>query len=70
MTIFTEGQMVAAFRQEVEEAGGAKAWLRKNKMTGEMSHALHIVSNGDAAVLPRFMQVRGYRQVIRYEKIG
>ena len=64
--IFTIEQVQQHLRDEVAEAGGAKKWLRKNKVFG-CDHILHRVQNGDAATLPRVMKVLKFRRVDRYE---
>ncbi len=64
--LFTQAEVQRYLREEVADAGGANKWLRKNKMMGE-NHILHMVENGDAATLPRFLAILKFRQVTRYE---
>lgn len=66
--LLTERELEAILAAQVAEAGGAKKWLRKHKLTG-FDHVLHMISNGDAATLDRVIQVLGYRPVRRFERI-
>lgn len=67
--IFDEREVREYLRAEVEAAGGAKKWLKKNKMFG-YDHVLHMVANGDAATTPRILEALGFRRVDRFEPIN
>jgi|UPI00059F6B34 hypothetical protein len=64
--LLTEDELKQALRTAVEAAGGAKKWLRANKITGK-DHILHMVSDGRAATLPDILRVLGYRPVTLFE---
>lgn len=66
--LFTEAEVEKFMREEVADAGGAKTWLRKNKVYG-CDHVLHMVTNGSAATLDRILPVLGFKRVIRYEAV-
>lgn len=42
--LLTRDECVRYFRDEVATAGGAKKWLRKNKVFG-CEHILHLIEN-------------------------
>ena len=62
--LFTQEELQRYMREEVLRAGGAKKWLRKNKVFGS-DHMLHMVTNGDAATLSNCLAALGFRKVIR-----
>jgi len=66
--LFTEAELRDYLVAEVAAAGGARAWLRKNKMT-HRTQINHMVANGDAATLADFLEVLGFRRVTRYEPV-
>jgi hypothetical protein len=66
--LFTADELTAQLREDVALAGGAKKWLRKNKVLGN-DHLLHMVTDGRAATLDDFLRVLGFRKVVRYEPI-
>lgn len=65
--LWTEAELERVLRDEVEEAGGAKKWLRKKKMLsyGDIDY---MVANGQAATLPAFLNALGFRAVTCYER--
>lgn len=66
--LFTIDDIEQYLRIEVESAGGARKWCRKNKVS--MDHALHMIENGSAASIDRVLDALGMEKVIRYKKRG
>ena len=65
--LFTAEELRAYLRSEVESAGGAKKWCRRNKIS--MDYALHMVANGDAATLSDVLRALGFCRVVMYKPI-
>jgi hypothetical protein len=66
--LFTHAQCQAYFCEEVRLAGGAKKWLRKNKVTG-LDHVLHMINDGRYFTHPQIMERLGFREVVRWEAV-
>jgi hypothetical protein len=66
--IFTADEVATYMRHEVDAAGGARKWLRKHRMLSE-AHIIHMIEDGTAATIPRFLSELGFRQIVRYEAI-
>lgn len=64
--IFTTKEVEEFMRSEVNAAGGARKWLRKNGVTG-LEHVMHMVADGRAATLDRVLLVLGFRRVALFE---
>jgi hypothetical protein len=67
--LFTEAEVEARLREEVSAAGGAKKWLKKNKVAG-CSQVLHMIEDGRGATLGAILPVLGFKRVVRYEPIN
>lgn len=66
--LLTDAQLHKMLAAQVAEAGGARKWLRKHKLTS-YKHAEHMFDNGDAATLDRVLPILGYKPVRRYQRI-
>jgi hypothetical protein len=66
--LFTREQCEKYFREEVADAGGAKKWLKKNKVYG-MDHVHHMVNDGSYFEHPVVMDRLGFKKVERWEAV-
>lgn len=64
--LFERDECIAYFRGEVLKAGGAKKWLRKNKVFG-LDHVLHMIDSGSYFDHPEVMARLGFKPVERWE---
>jgi hypothetical protein len=67
--LFTEAQCERYFREEVAAAGGAKKWLRKNKIHGK-DHVLHMIEDGRLFCDFYISKKLGFRRVERWEVVA
>lgn len=66
--LFTHAEVQAHLRYEVEAAGGAAKWMRKNGF-GHKKYIQHMFANGDAATLPDVLLHLGFKRVERFMPI-
>jgi hypothetical protein len=64
--LFTREECERYFREEVARAGGAKKWLRKNKISG-LDHVHHMIDNGQYFTHPQVLYRLGLKPVERWE---
>lgn len=67
--LFTREQCQSHLREEVQKAGGAKKWLRKNKVFG-LDHVPHLIENGSYFHHPDVLRVLGFKQAERWEAVN
>jgi hypothetical protein len=67
--LLTRSECQALFREEVKLAGGAKKWLKKNKIWS-LDHVTHMVSDGSYFTHSEVMAALGLKSVERWETVS
>jgi hypothetical protein len=67
--LFTEEEVKEYLQSEVRAAGGAKEWLKKNKIGLSHPHLLRMIENGEPATDITILSTLGFKEVVMYEAV-
>lgn len=67
--LLTRSECQALFREEVKLAGGAKKWLKKNKI-GSLDYVIHMVNDGSYFTHPEVLAALGLKSIEMWEAVA